>query len=204
MKLNGYILCFIAGFIISAFILKSCNNEDIKIIKKKTVNIERIKDSITEVVIKNVKPIYKDTVITKTKKVFIKGEDVVIVKDTTVYVTNNDENGQNLNSYDVLLKTEESTADLKINVLGTLKSVTGTIDYPKITNTEIITKKIPVSSNYIFLKSNIDRPFNNFDLGYIRTFKSRFLLIGSITYDQRLNPLNQTPISLNVGFGIKF
>ena len=204
MKLNGYILSFIVGFIISAFILKSCNNEDIKITKKKTVNIERIKDSITKVVIKNVKPIYRDTVITKTKKVYIKGENVVIVKDTTIYVENNDDNGQNLNSYDVLLKTEQSTADLKINVLGTLKSVTGTIDYPKITNTEIITKKIPFSSNYIFLKSNIDRPFNNFDLGYIRTFKSRFLLIGSITYDQRLNVLNQTPISLNVGFGIKF
>ena len=204
MKLNGYILCFVVGFIISAFILKSCKNDDIKISKKKTVNIERIKDSITEVVIKNVKPIYRDTVITKTKKVFIKGEDVIIVKDTTIYVTNNDENGQNLNSYDVLLKTEQSTADLKINVLGTLKSVTGTIDYPRITNTEIITKKIPVSSNYIFLKSNIDKPFNNFDLGYIRTFKSKILLIGSITYNQRLNDLNQAPTSLNVGFGINF
>lgn len=187
---------FIFGFVASLLLYKSCNNDEvISTTKTKTVNIKKITDSIKEVLIKKITPIYRDKVITET--VYIKNDSI----NNTI---NNDANGKNINSYDVLLKSNNSTANLKINVLGTLKDVTGVINYPEVTNTEIITKKIAVSSNYIFLKSNIDRPLNNFDLGYIRTFKSKFLIIGSITYDQQLNAINQSPISLNVGIGIKF
>ena len=94
-------------------VMRSCEKKP-KVVTVVTtdINIEKIKDSIRNVVLKSVKPIYIDT--SKTKIKWLKGDTKTVYRDTTIYKNKPSQNTIESNEYKVRLESNEATTDLTI------------------------------------------------------------------------------------------
>lgn len=180
---NKYKIVFLAilTFILLLGVVKGCENEP-KITTKTTINIEHIKDSIKKVLIKELKPIYIDT--GSTKYVKIKGKAEIQWRDSIVYRDKPSKTTIKANQYDTQLKSNNATASLKITSTGEVLDVQGTIEYPKQTITNTVTKTSAKSGLFIFAQVPINKNKINAEIGLLYQFKNTLGVMGSLQYNQ--------------------
>lgn len=146
-----------------------------------TINIEQIKDSIKNALVKDVKPIYIDT--TKAKIKWLRPKEKIVVVTDTFYKENEDDNAGKVlaQKYFVELKSNQAKADLEITTTGELYDVTGVIEFPKetITITERFVDRSPHLSVYTMSTINRVSP----EIGLIYKTKGSLSLMGAIQYN---------------------
>lgn len=140
-----------------------------------TIDIEHIKDSIKNVLVNSIEPVYIDT--SKTIIKWLKPEkEIVKVTDTFYPQTGDSSNIVLANKYSLTLQSNEATADLNVTTTGELLDLQGTINYPKetITIKETIIDKAPHLSLYTMSPTNRFSP----EVGLIyKTKKSLSLMV---------------------------
>lgn len=158
-----------------------------------TVDIEHIKDSIKNVVINSIEPVYIDTSKTKTK--WLKPEKEIVRITDTFYLNSDSTNFVPANKYSLTLESNEATADLDITTTGELLDIDGVINYPKetITIKETIIDRAPHLSLYTMSPTNRFSP----ELGLIYKTKGPISLMVSGNYNEFIKQGE-----LKVGIGI--
>jgi hypothetical protein len=152
------------GIICVFLVFRGCKEKEPKVITK-TV-IEWKSDTITVVEISKPKIVYVERYIN------IKGKDSIIYRDkpTTNTTTAND--------YQTILLSNKAKANLNIVTTGQLIDVTGDIEYPEITNTITITKK--VAKNGLFASVQSDPSFITFGGNLDLVLKNKIILGGGV------------------------
>lgn len=173
----------IGAVIIIAIILlvRGCEHEPkIKTITK-IVYKERT-DTITNTIIKEGKPIYYEVIKT------IKG------KDSIVYVTKPSDSSLKAQIYDVNIKTDSSSADLKITSLTKPIDVFGTI---KCFNKETKTKETIIKAKsglFIYGETSVSPMLENIGVGLDYQIKNDVIIGTSVNY---------STLDKNVYFNVK-
>lgn len=182
IKKNWLLVLLLAVALIA--LNKQC--EKPKTIIKTVTKIERITDTVVKTIISKPQTVYVE----RTKN--IKGKDTIIYKDSPTDST------VTANQYQATLQANEATAELKITTTGELLDVQGAIDFPKVTETNTITKTKPMSG--LFLYGTIPTNVNNFrpEVGLMYQFKNKALIMGGVQYNQFTNK-----VDFKVGIGIK-
>lgn len=183
LNIIKYIIQLIVVIFAVMFFVKQCSSdEEPDVVIETTVNIEWIKDSLRSVLVKEIKPIYIDTTITKIK--WLKPEKE-IVRVTDTFFKPGDSSNINLiraNKYSIELKSNEATADLSITTSGELYDVTGTIEYPK----ETVTIKETIKETKPHISLYGMSPIGRFspELGLIYKTKGKLSLMGAAQWNE--------------------
>ena len=180
------ILIVLVGIIILMVVAQQCNAEPITTIKTQTEYI-KVYDTITETVFVD-KPIIKYVNKVKT----IRG------KDSVVYVSKNDSAAIKSNSYETVLKSNNSSAYLNILTTGELLEVTGVIESQKKIITNNITKRTNNSGVFLYVETSILPQLQRYEVGVDWQIKNKFILGTSIDY----NSISKTS-HVNVKVGIR-
>lgn len=174
----------IGALVIIAIIvfIKSCENEPKIKTETKIVYKDRI-DTITQTVIKEIP-----------KKVYYEVIKTVNGKDSIIYVDKPSDNSLEAQIYDVTIKTDSSSAELKITSLTKPIDVFGTI---KCINKETTTKETiikPKSGLFLYGESSINPMLENVGVGLDYQIRNTLIIGTSANYDN---------ISNNVYFNVK-
>ena len=178
-KISIAILLIIAFFLL----VRKCESEPKSNTVTEIVYRDRV-DTIIETKIKEVpKKVYYEVIKT------IKG------KDSIVYIDKPSDNSFNASVYDVIIKTDSSSADLKITSLTRPIDVRGVIRCTeKLTNIkETIVK--PKSGLFLYGESSINPIFENVGVGLDYQFRNSVILGTSVNFDN---------ISKHTYFSVKF
>ena len=184
MKVNNNILLIIAVIVILILINKQC--EKPKEVVKTVTKVEIVKDTITEIEIKEVP-----------KKVFVNRYVNVKGKDSIVYVDKPNDSTIQANQYQTTLKSNDATAEVQITTTGELLDVSGIIEYPKTKETTIITKTKNRSGLFIYADLPITNNFNP-EIGAIYQLKNTALVKAGAQYNEFTKSLD-----VKIGIGIK-
>jgi hypothetical protein len=189
---KNIIFIFLACILVIV-VVKRCENAP-KTETKTKVNIEWIKDSLREVIINEIEPVYIDTGSTK----YIKGDKLITWRDSIIYVDKPSKTTIKANQFETILKSNNATANLKITSTGQVLDVLGTIEYPETTITNTTAKTRAKSGLFVYADVPINK--NSIDVGggLMYQFKNTLLLKGGVQY----NDFTKT-IDLRVGLGIK-
>ena len=178
MKINIWYI--IIGFIIMFALLKQCEGEPKVITKTETIT-KIVKDTITEVKIKEVpKTVYVEKIKT------VKGKDSIIYKDKPSETTTT------ANQYETTLKSNEASADLKITTTGELLDVSGVITYPKKETITTITKIKDKSGLYIYTSAPITSRTLSPEVGALFQVRNKFIFGAGVQYNNISNNVNAT------------
>lgn len=170
-------------------IVKACESEPETIIKTET-KIVTVHDTIKTVEISEPKTVY-----------------VTRVKDSLIYLPNNNEGGLigglndsiiKANQYNTDLKSNNATASLTITTTGALLDVSGVITYPEKETTTTITKIKDKSGLFLYGSVPVNHNMVNVEAGLVYQFKNKMMVMGGVQYNQ----FTKSP-DIKIGVGIK-
>jgi len=195
MKINVWWVVALAVVLFA--VMRSCEKKPgIVTVTTTEVNIEKIKDSIRNVVLKSVKPIYIDT--SKTKIKWLKGETKTVYRDTTIYKNKPSQNTIESNEYKVRLESNEATTDLTI-IADNLYHFEGVTTFPKVTKTIKETTTITRDNSGLYIYGNL--PVSNLsspEVGALFQIKNKLFISGGLQYNNLSKQLDY-----KVGLGIR-
>ena len=174
-------------------LIRNCEKEP-KIVTKTEIDIDWIKDSIKNVLIKEIKPVYIDTGSTK----YVKGDVSIKWKDSIVYVDKPTKTTIKANQYKTTISSNEAKANLEITTSGELLDVQGTIEYPKETKTITTTITKAKSGLFIYGSVPVNPDMINVEAGLMYQFKNTIGVMGGVQYNQ----ITKRP-DLKVGLVVK-
>jgi hypothetical protein len=148
-----------------------------------TIDIEQIKDSIKNVIVNSIEPIYIDT--SKTTIKWLKPDKEIVKVTDTFYLNSDSTNLVSANKYSLTLESNKATADLDITTTGELLDIDGVINYPK----ETVTIKETIVNNAPHLSLYTMSPTNRFspEIGLIYKTKGSLSFMLSGTYNELIN-----------------
>ena len=184
MKVNNNILLIISVIVILILINKQC--EKPKEVIKTITKVEIVKDTITEVEIKEVP-----------KTVFVNRYVNIKGKDSIIYVDKPNDSTIQANQYNTTLKSNDATAEVQITTTGELLDVSGVITYPKTKETVTTIKNRNNSGLFIYGDLPITNNFNP-EIGAIYQFKNTALIKSGVQYNEFTKSLD-----VKIGVGIK-
>ncbi|MFV9552095.1 hypothetical protein [Algibacter sp. PT7-4] len=119
-------------------VFKKCNPEP-QVITETKIDYEKIKDSIKNVLIQELEPVYIDTGSTK----YIKGKTVIKWRDSLVFVKKPTNTSLKIRRFKSILNSNNASANLDIFSSGEVVHVDGTINYTQknTTTTKTIIKQ---------------------------------------------------------------
>ena len=176
--LNKYkaVIIVVVAALLFITIVRQCEKEP-RITTVTRVDIKKIKDSIKEVLLKEIEPVYIDTGSIK----YIKGNTKW--RDSLVYVDKPGLSTIKALQYETVLKGTKASANIKIVSLGEVLDVSGTFTYPEKETTTTITKTKAKSGLFIYGSVPFNTNNINIEAGVMYQFKNTIIVGVGGQYD---------------------
>ncbi len=107
--------------------------------------------------------------------------------------------GVEVNEYHVNLAGKQSSAALKIQTIGELQNVSGSIHYREKEITNTVKKTIPESGLFLYAATSLNQPLARVEIGLDYQFKNKIVVGTSISHNAITN---QTFVNGKLGYRI--